>query len=64
MSSADEDITICTEFTIDGVKESIRRFLDAGDAGLLEDFEENQEKIKDILAKDCAERMQVDDMPI
>lgn len=59
----DEDITICTEFTIDGVKESIRRFLDAGDVGLLEDFEENQEKIKDILAKDCAERMQVDDMP-
>ncbi len=56
----DEDITICSEFTIDGSKEHIRKFLDADEYELLEDFEENQEKIKDCIT---AHGNPVDDMP-
>lgn len=61
---ADDEITICTEFTIEGTKQSIRRFLDADEYELLADFETNQEKIKDCIMR----RMQrngsnVDDMP-
>lgn len=60
----DDEITICTEFTIDGTKQSIRRFLDGDEYELLADFEANQEKIKDCITR----RMQrdgsnVDDMP-
>ena len=55
-----EDITICTEFTIDGIKEHIRKFLDADEYELLEDFEGNQEKIKDCIT---AHGNPVDDMP-
>ena len=58
-----EDITICTEYTIDGKTESIRRFLDAEDYNLLSDFEKNQEKIKDCIAKNSKQVMGVDDMP-
>ena len=43
----DEDITICTQFTIGGEQESIRRNLDADEYELLSDFEKNLEKIKD-----------------
>jgi len=58
-----EDITICNEFTIDGFRQSIRRFLEAEDYELLYNFEVNQEKIKDHLLcsnypADC-----IDDMP-
>lgn len=35
----DEDITICTEYTVDGTVESIRRYLDADEYELLEHFE-------------------------
>ena len=31
----DEDITICTEFTLNGTKQSIRRYLDADDKSRL-----------------------------
>ena len=58
-----EDITICTEFGIEGVKESIRKFLDADDYELLEDFEKNQEKIKDCLMKNDRWHARVDDQP-
>ena len=34
----DEDITICTEFTLDGSKQGVRRFLDADDYELLKEF--------------------------
>ena len=55
-----DEITICTEFTIDGVKETARKYLDAEDYLLLADFENNIEKIKD-----CIQRpnVQVDDLP-
>lgn len=63
--ASEEDITICNEFTVDGIKQSIRKYLDADDYFLLENFEENQETIKDRI---CAANQGtggavVDDMP-
>ena len=55
-----DDITVCIEFTIDEKRESIRKFLDADDYELLNDFEKNQEIIKDKLTR---EDRKVDDMP-
>lgn len=60
----DEEITICTEFTIDGTKQSIRGFLDGDEYELLADFEANQEKIKDcIMRRMKRDGSNVDDMP-
>ena len=59
----DEDITICKEFTIDGIKESIRKFLDAEDYELLNNFSENQECIKDRLVRAGGRNLSVDDKP-
>ncbi len=60
----DEDITICTEFLIDGTrKESIRQYIDADDYELLDDFDKNQELIKDAITKNYGDRVMVDDMP-
>lgn len=58
-----EDITICTEYTIDGTRESARRFLDADEYELLDDFEENQERIKDCITAHRKQVSGVDDMP-
>jgi len=60
---ADEEVTICTEFTIDGKKESIRKFLDADDYELLTHFDENLEQIKDQIMNSNRGIYQVDDMP-
>lgn len=59
----DEDITICTEFTVGGMKESIRKYLDAEDYELLQDFEANQEQIKDAITRYHSQVQGVDDMP-
>lgn len=60
----DEEITICTEFTLDGTQQNIRRYLDAEDYELLRDFEKNQEKIKDrIMGHMPQQSCNVDDMP-
>ena len=60
----DEEITICTEFTINGTKQNIRRYLDAEEYELLQDFEGNQEKIKDCIMRRLAQQgSNVDDMP-
>lgn len=60
----DESITICSEFLIDGTKkESIRKYLDADDYELLDDFEKNQELIKNAVTKYTAGKAAVDDMP-
>ncbi len=59
----DDEITICTEFTLDGTKESIRKYLDADDYELLDDFNKNQERIKDIISHKSQYVMAVDDMP-
>lgn len=58
-----EEITICTEYTINGEKEHIRKFLDAEEYELLKDFEKNQEKIKDYITKTNDQNIGVDDMP-
>lgn len=60
----DEEITICTEFTIDGTTQSIRKFLDGDEYELLSDFEANQEKIKDCITRHMRQKgSMVDDMP-
>ena len=59
----DEDITICTQFTIGGEQENIRRYLDADEYELLSDFEKNLEKIKDAITEKNGARAVVDDMP-
>ena len=60
----DGHITVCTEFTINGEKESIRRFLDGEDYEMLSDFEGNQEAIKEALTRAVEGRgLWVDDVP-
>jgi len=59
----DDDITISTEFTLDGMKMSIHYFLDAEELDLLEDFEANAEKIKNLISSNHPEYGGVDDMP-
>lgn len=58
-----EEITICTEFTIDGTQQSIRKFLDADDYELLNDFEKNAEIIKNRITESNKQIKGVDDMP-
>ncbi len=60
----EESVTICSEFLIDGTKkESIRKYLDADDYDLLDDFEKNQERIKNAITEYTAGKSNVDDMP-
>lgn len=59
----EEDITVCTEFTVEGQRESIRRYLDADEYEMLDRFEENQERIKDCVARRVRRASDVDDMP-
>lgn len=58
-----DEITVCTEFTINGTKQSIRKFLDADDYELLNDFKENAEIIKDRITSSNNHIKGVDDMP-
>ncbi|MBD5546706.1 MAG: AAA family ATPase [Lachnospiraceae bacterium] len=59
----DDEITICTEYTLDGTTENIRRYLDAEEYELLKNFEENQETIKDCITKRRGQSLGTDDMP-
>lgn len=59
----EEEISICTEYSINGNKQSIRKFLDAEDYTLLEDVEANLEIIKDRITKSNRQINGVDDMP-
>lgn len=60
----DAEITVCTQFTLDGTVQSIRRYLDAEEYELLSEFEANQEKIKDCITKHIPKQgSNVDDMP-
>lgn len=59
----DDDITICREFTIDGEKQSIRKYMDPSDYDLLEDFERNRETIKDRITSYSRLAQGVDDRP-
>lgn len=57
----EEDISICTEYTLDGRKENIRKYLDAEEYELLREFTQNQEQIKDCITRHGSQA--VDDMP-
>ncbi len=60
----DDKVTICTEWTVDGVrKESIRKYLDADDFQLLHDFERNQEHIKNLITQRLDRKSRLDDFP-
>lgn len=60
----DEEITVCTEFTVNGTAQSIRKYLDAEDYELVKDFVKNQETIKDCINRHTGRRYGlVDDMP-
>ena len=59
---AEDSSTICLEYTIDGIRQSIRQFLDEEYYCLLDDFERNQEIIKDKISYSNPE-ISVDDMP-
>ncbi|MGI6745369.1 MAG: RecBCD enzyme subunit RecD [Firmicutes bacterium ADurb.Bin300] len=58
-----KDITICKEFSIDGTKMSINRFLDAEDLELLDNAEIECETIKDRITLNNPQINGVDDMP-
>lgn len=62
LKEADE-IHICTEYAVGGVKQSIRAFLDADDYALLDNFAENAELIKDRIVSGSRGIYRVDDMP-
>ena len=59
----DKEITICTQFTIAGEVQNIRKFLEAEEYELLSEFEKNQEVIKDAIASRLQGCEQVDDIP-
>ena len=58
----DDEVSVCREFTVDGVKISAHWFLDADEFQLLDKFEENAELIKDLITKNNPE-YNGDDMP-
>lgn len=57
------EITVCKEFTVDGEKQSIRRFLDIADFWMLEDLEGHLEQVKDSITKSNPRIRGVDDRP-
>ncbi len=59
----DDEIVICTEYTLDGVKENVRKFLDGEEYELLKEFEQNQEQIKECITNHSRQAVGVDDMP-
>lgn len=58
-----EELTVCTEFTVNGRQQSIRRFLDADEYDLIKNFEKNAEQIKDCITRNNRDIKGVDDMP-
>lgn len=60
---AEDEATICREFTLNGEIQSIRRFLPEEYLELLDDFEKNQEEIKDRITQENPQIRGVDDRP-
>ena len=58
-----KEITICTQFTIAGEVQNVRKFLEAEEYELLSEFEKNQEAIKEAIASHLQGCEQVDDIP-
>ena len=46
---ADDEVTICREFTVGGEQESIRRYMDPADYDLLNDFDADSLDIVDMV---------------
>ena len=61
LAAFDEPV-ICSEFTVNSVRQSVRRFLDPEDLVLLEDFKANAEKIRELITLGNP-GIRVDDMP-
>lgn len=59
----DTAVTICREFTVNGERESIRKYMDPADYDLLEQFESNKELIKDKITRYNSLKQGVDDRP-
>ncbi|MEY8391406.1 DNA helicase [Lachnospiraceae bacterium] len=59
----DDEIVICTEYTLNGTRENVRKYLDAEEYELLHDFEQNQERIKECITNHSRQGLDVDDMP-
>ncbi len=59
----DTDITICREFTVNGERESIRKYIDPADYDLLEEFNGNKELLKDRINRYNSLKQGVDDRP-
>ncbi len=58
-----KNVTVCYEYSIDGKVVSARRFLDAEDYELMEEFENNREIIKDKIMNNLVMGQSLDDMP-
>ncbi len=58
-----DSVTVCQQFSIDGVTQSIRYFLDADDFYLLDDFMTNLPEIEQRISENGNGRDLVDDMP-
>lgn len=58
-----KEITICTQFTLAGEVQNIRRFLEADEYELLNDFESKIEIIKDVITSHLNSSEMVDDIP-
>ena len=58
-----EDLTICREFTVDGERQSIRRFLSEEDLWLLDDLEAHMEEVKNRITEQNRRVKGVDDRP-
>ena len=60
---AQDEIVLCREFTIQGDKVSLRKFLDPEDYALLDRPEQNLERIKDRITANNPQLRGVNDMP-
>lgn len=60
---AEDEVTICREFTLNGETQSVRRFLSEEHLELLDDFEGNQEELKDRITRENPQIRGVDDRP-
>lgn len=58
-----KDIIVCKEFTVEGERQSIRKFLDVSDFWMLENFQKYQEEIKNSIIRNNAQSWVVDDRP-
>lgn len=59
----DTEVTISREFTVNGEKESIRKYMDPADYDLLSEFDSKKELVKDRITRYNSWKQGVDDRP-